>query len=115
MSKDQKSDIDQREFWQMAIETCYSSGLTIRQFCKQEGLAESAFYSWRRKLLKTNNSETNKTEESLEPFIQVSMPQERPGILELVLISGNTLKIPHDIGSKNLTDVISALSKVGLC
>ena len=69
MSKNQKLETDQREFWQMAIETCYSSGLTIRQFCKQEGLAESAFYSWRRKLLQTNNSETNKTEEPPESFI----------------------------------------------
>jgi hypothetical protein len=46
MSQEQKSDTDQRQFWQMAIESWQSSGLSIRQFCKQEGLSEPSFYSW---------------------------------------------------------------------
>ena len=42
-----KSDV---EFWQYVIESQKTSGLSIRQFCKNEGLTEPAFYSWRKKL-----------------------------------------------------------------
>ncbi len=50
MSQDQKSDTDQRQFWQMANESWQNSGLSIRWFCKQEGLSEPSFYSWRKRI-----------------------------------------------------------------
>jgi transposase InsO family protein len=36
MSKTAKSDTDQQQFWQMAIETWRSSGLSIRNFCGKD-------------------------------------------------------------------------------
>ena len=50
MSKDSHTQTDQRQFWQMAIDTWQVSGLSVRQFCKQEGLSESSFYAWRKQL-----------------------------------------------------------------
>jgi hypothetical protein len=50
MSKAKKADRDQRQFWQMVLETYKSSGLSVRQFCQQEGLSEASLYSWRKKL-----------------------------------------------------------------
>ena len=44
MSKAKKSDTDQRQFWQMVLETFKSSGLSVRQFCKQEGLIRSRHF-----------------------------------------------------------------------
>ena len=38
MSEVKKVDTDQQQFWQMVIETWQPCGLSIRQFCKQEGL-----------------------------------------------------------------------------
>ena len=43
----QKSDAD---FWQYVIESQKTSGLSVRQFCKNEGLTEPTFYCWRKKL-----------------------------------------------------------------
>jgi hypothetical protein len=43
------------------------------------------------------------------------MPKAKAIVLELVLVSGNTLKIPHGTDNKTLTNVSSALSKEGLC
>ena len=116
MSKDQKTDADQQQFWQMALETFKSSGLSVRQFCKQEGLAEPSFYSWRKRLAKVGEPVADKEEVyQLEPFIQVSLPAERTGSLELVLTSGNTLKISHGTNIQMLSDVISILHREGLC
>ena len=40
-----------REFWEAAIRLWTESGLSVREFCGREGLAEHTFYSWRRELM----------------------------------------------------------------
>ena len=117
MSKKQKeSKSDQRQFWQMAIETWQSSGLSIRQFCKQEGLSEPSFYAWRKRLAQVDEPEANKEAVCQpEPFIQVSLPIEQRGGLELVLSSGHTLRISSPADIQTLTTVLSALCEAGLC
>jgi transposase-like protein len=41
---------ERREFWREAVRLWAESGLSVREFCSREGLAEHALYSWRRKL-----------------------------------------------------------------
>ena len=49
-----------REFWEAAIRLWADSGLSVREFCGREGLAEHTFYSWRRELsLESPPSEVN--------------------------------------------------------
>jgi transposase-like protein len=43
--------VETREFWDEAIRLWADSGLSVREFCAREGLAEHTFYSWRRELL----------------------------------------------------------------
>jgi hypothetical protein len=40
-----------REFWEAAIRLWQDSGLSVREFCSREGLAEHTFYARRRELL----------------------------------------------------------------
>jgi len=116
MSKAKKSDTDQQQFWQMVLDTFKSSGLSIRQFCKQEGLSEPSFYSWRKRLTQVDESDAVKEEVSQpDPFIKVSLPTEKHGGLELVLSSGHTLRISSPADSQTLTTVLSALCEAGLC
>ena len=116
MSNEQKTNNDQQQFWQMVLETFKSSELSIRQFCQQEGLTESAFYSWRKKLAASDESTDDEQEDcQSQPFIQVSMPDKKPELLELVLVSGNTLRISSGADNKTLANVLSALCKAGLC
>ena len=116
MSSEQKSESDQQQFWQMVLETFKSSGLSVRQFCQKEGLSEPSFYSWRKKLAQADDAETDKQEKlSSSAFIEVSIPKNNPAALELVLNSGNTLRISSGADSTTLNDVISVLQQVGLC
>ena len=117
MSKKQKeSKKDQRQFWQMAIETWQASGISVSKFCEAEGLSESSFYIWRKKLTASNKPENGKEEFCQpEPFIQVAMPKSKPVALELLLSSGNTLRIDPGTDNKTLTNVLSALCEAGLC
>jgi hypothetical protein len=115
MSKIEKSDTDHQGFWQMVLETFTSSGLSIRQFCQQEGLSEASFYAWRKKLTKTAASDSNKVVIKPKPFIHVSLPKAKSTGLELILASGHVLRIPSDTDRQTLTDVLSVLSETGLC
>jgi len=117
MSKKQReSKKDQRQFWQMAIETWQASGMSVSKFCKAEGLSESSFYIWRKKFAQADDAETGK-QKKLSPsaFIEVAMPKDNPAALELVLSSGSTLRISSGADSKTLTNLLSALCEAGLC
>ena len=116
MSKAKRSDTDQRQFWQMVLETFQSSGLSVRQFCKQEGLSEPAFYSWRKKLIKRDEPKKGKQKDmSSSAFIKVAMPKNKSFVLELVLSSGSILRISSGTDSQTLSNIISVLHQVGLC
>jgi transposase-like protein len=115
MSKAKKTDTDQRQFWQMVLETFKTSGLSVRQFCKQEGLSEPSFYSWRKRLSVPQKSGPAKEPTPSDSFIQVSVPAAKPGALELILASGHKLHIPSDIDPVFLTGVLSAVKQAKLC
>lgn len=39
---------EKEEFWRFVLTQRIESGLSVRDFCRQEGLSEPSFYSWRR-------------------------------------------------------------------
>ena len=116
MSKNSNTETNQRQFWQMAIDAWQSGGLSVRQLCKQEGLSEPSFYSWRKRLKKSPDPKPDhRTDCSPESFIQVSLPGGSASGVEFVLSSGHTLRIPVGVDRQTLTAVLSALGEAGLC
>jgi transposase-like protein len=111
MSNEKHSDIEQRKFWEMVIETWQSSGMPVRQFCRQEGLSEPSFYSWRRKL--KNNKPKDKPASS--GLVEVSLRGPGSSPLELVLKSGSVLRIGSSTDTELLSRVIGVLHEAGLC
>ena len=45
-----KRDASKEKLWREAIAEAESSGVSVREFCRQKGLKESLFYAWRRSL-----------------------------------------------------------------
>jgi transposase len=115
MSKAKGSEEDQEQFWRMAIETWQSSGLSIRQFCKQEGLSEPQFYVWRKKLADCCIEPTDQDSSGQETFIEVALPKNSDSAIEVLLTSGNMVRIPCGADSATLSNVMSALHAAGLC
>lgn len=113
MSKAKSSPEEQRQFWQMALEDWQASGLSVRQFCQQEGLAAPSFYAWRKRL--TQAPKDGSGPSPARDFIELTMPGSGPVALELALVSGNTLKIPADTDSRTLREVIAILQQAQLC
>ena len=48
-----KPAANMRDRWRERIAEQARSGLSIKQFCKDRGIPEHAFYSWRRRLRET--------------------------------------------------------------
>jgi hypothetical protein len=80
------------------------SGVTVKQFCKEQGLTEYSFYAWRKRLQQNVPVRFALVERSAQR-------QERPSeaILELVLASGERLRIGTGVDLTTLRTVLSAL------
>jgi hypothetical protein len=116
MGKDLKSSQEeQRQSWRVVIDTCKESGLSIVAFCKKEGISQAAYYYWRKKLAVAGESVPAKQQDAAAGFIQVSMPEINSAGLELVLSSGNALRISPGVDYQTLSQVLSALREAGLC
>ncbi len=114
-TKQAKSNNERRQFWQMAIETWQDSGMSISKFCRAEGLSEGTFYNWRKKLNGGHSQPDKQTARSPSAFIRVAIPKSNHALLELVLSSGNTLRIGSVADNKTLSAVLSVLHREGLC
>jgi transposase len=53
-----RRDTDKERFWRARVVQWRRSGLSVREFCRREGLSEPLFYSWRRELAKREMSES---------------------------------------------------------
>ena len=50
MAKKGERDPKRERFWRAALRRRQTSGLTAKEFCRREQLAETAYYYWRREL-----------------------------------------------------------------
>jgi hypothetical protein len=115
VGKMREIDGGQEDFWRMAIETWQSSGLSIRQFCKDEGLSEPQFYQWRKKLVCCGTEVAIQDDPGQPAFIEVAIPKNNDIAMELLLASGNMLRIHPGTDIAILKDMLLALREVGLC
>ena len=85
--------------WRERIRRQESSGLTIEQFCSQEGLARSKFHSWKRRFRLADTADRRPALPSPSSFLPVTVrllqhgPAEPPPI-EADLPNGIRLRIP---------------------
>jgi hypothetical protein len=84
-----------REQWRQRIAQQETSGQSIRAYCRGRGLTEHAFYGWRQRLRKENTP------------IRFALVGTRPAAesvapIELLLASGDRLRIPHDAATLKL-------------
>jgi hypothetical protein len=69
------------------VELQEKSGQSVRVFCQERGLGEASFYSWRKRLRKGISVGFA----LVEPKTTV-----KDGLIELVLSSGDRLRIPTE-------------------
>ena len=113
MDTEQKTrNTDQQQFWRMAIDAHRESDLSVAAFCRKEGISEPAFYYWRKKL---SGGGSKAGRQGGAAFIEVAIPGRDNAALELLLASGNTLRIGPGVDNERLSEILLVLRKAGLC
>ena len=84
-----------REQWRQRIAEQESSGQSIRAYCGERGLKEPASYGWRGRLRKQNTP-------GRFGLVESKPGEETPAPIELLLASGDRLRIPSDAAALKL-------------
>jgi hypothetical protein len=90
--------------WTERIAAQRRSGMSVKQFCKEQGLTECSFYAWRKRLQERGPVRFALVERS-------ARRQERTAeaVLELVLATGERLRIGSGVDITTLRTVLDAL------
>jgi len=90
--------------WAERIAAQQRSGISVKQFCKEQGLTEYSFYAWRKRLQESGPVRFAKVERS-------ARRQERmtESVLELVLAIGERLRIGTGVDITTLRTVLDVL------
>ena len=89
------------ENWRTRISAQERSGISVKQFCKQQGLTEQSFYYWRKRLQTPMRFALVEAEPR-----QVTADH---AALELVLTTGERLRISAGVNAATLRQVLEAL------
>jgi hypothetical protein len=89
--------------WRTRISAQERSGISVKQFCKQQGLTEQSFYYWRKRL---------QTPAPMRFALVEAEPRRGTAAhaaLELVLTTGEQLRISAGVDAATLRQVLEAL------
>jgi transposase-like protein len=108
MTKGTVRSLDKATAWRQTIKQQAESGLSVRAWCSQQGVTESAFYWWRRELARRD------TEGQVSSFASVHVTEDRserddPQI-EIVLSDGRCIRMHGSVDRQMLADVLDVLT-----
>jgi len=92
------------EEWAERIAAQHRSGISVKQFCKERGLTEYSFYAWRKRLRETGPVRFALVERRGRREVLPAEP-----FLELVLTTGERLRIGAGVDGVTLSAVLDAL------
>ena len=92
------------EEWAERIAAQQRSGISVKQFCRDRGLTEYSFYAWRKRLQESGPVRFALVEKSVRRPERTAEP-----VLELVLATGERLRIAPGVDIATLRTVLDAL------
>lgn len=113
-------------FWRSVVEKQKLSGVTVREFCRREGLAEPSFYAWRREIAKRDGQSADEVSQSADAaFIPVEVIDQRSvsklavdvpllasDRLEIVTPGGFTLRFDGETDLHRLGEVLATVARL---
>ena len=110
MAQGRRADPWREQFWRNSLADWKASGLTVREFCRQRDLHESAFYVWRRQLAHRDRRPASESTTGATPtpaFVPVRVVGTDP--LEVVVASGQVVRVEPGFDPAHLRAVVAAL------
>jgi transposase len=101
---EQKPAKPKADEWAERIAVQQRSGMSVKQFCKEQGLTEYSFYAWRKRLQENGPVRFALVERSVRRLERTAEPA-----LELVLATGERLRIGSGVDTATLRTVLDLL------
>ena len=95
--------------WRRQVQKQKASGLSVREFCEQKGLVESAFYYWRREIEQRNREGSGVGKSAFLP-IEVEAPAHESAI-EVALASGYVVRVRGGFDADTLRQLLAVLEE----
>ncbi len=107
------SDLDDYLDWQERLESFRASGLSIDEFCLQEGVSRSTYYRWVDQLkdgipkpMVAEEAAREKAESGEVAFVPITL---KASPVEIELPNGGVVRLPLGVGQVVLVEVIRAV------
>jgi transposase len=104
-----QSDGSREPYWRMVLARWKRSGLSVRTFCRAEGLNQGTFYWWRREL--------NRRDQPKPAFLPVRILPEpaepSSGGIEVVLANGRSVRVGAGFDPQTFVRVVELLEEGG--
>ena len=72
--------------WAEAIRDCRSSGLSVKQWCRQREITTTTYYRWERELLALGNAESHTAKDAAVTFVELPTAQQHRNVSERAAI-----------------------------
>jgi hypothetical protein len=122
-----RRDPSRERFWRRTVRQQVQSGLSVRDFCRREGLKDWTFRWWRQELARRDGPSASapQVEPGSKPtgaasaFLPVqvidleSVAPRSPAPIEIVLPSGPTVRVPVGFDPRTLGAILSVLEGTG--
>ncbi len=107
------SDLGDYLDWEERLESYKASGLSVDDFCLQEGVSRSTFYRWVRELkngipepLAAEREARERVESGEATFVPITL---KASPVQIELPNGGVVRLPLGVGQAVLVDVIRAV------
>jgi len=110
-------DPKRERFWRKVLARRVRSGMTVKEFCAQEGLVSTTYQHWRREIARRDAQRPtalfNRRRRSMAPaFVPVKLAESGIGTMypaEILLPKGVTLRLAASIDQATLSTLLAAL------
>ena len=97
--------------WALAIQECRSSGLSVKQWCRERGITTTTYYRWEREALSA--AAPRLPEAAPEVFVEIPNPARQcrnvAGHSATLRIGENSIEFYQEIGPELLLAMIKGL------
>lgn len=106
MARAKQRDLRKEARWRKHLQRQLRSGMTAREFCRQHGLAESAFYFWRSEIERRDRQV--RVEPAFVPVVVEALATE--SVIEVKLASsGHLVRVRADFDAETLKQLLALL------
>jgi transposase len=114
-----RRDPAKEKFWRHTIREQQRGGLTVRDFCRREGLKDGAFRWWRQELARRGRAPSpapsGDRPKAAPAFVPVRVVDQEPVTsqspppIEILLPSGPTVRVPTGFDPRALDTILAVL------